>query len=129
MPIARSGARLARKTTGQRCQGSSEEPEKILAHRCGSRYARAESALIDVEPTWATCLPDDLRARIDEADRRRCCYCLTPEVNSGIRLTFDHILPVSKGGATSFENICLACSACNELEAGATEATIIAIAV
>ena len=70
----------------------------------------------------ATYLSDELRAHIDEADRRRCCYCLTAEINSGIRLTYDHILPVSKGGFTSFENVCLACSACNEFKAGATEA-------
>lgn len=65
-------------------------------------------------------LPDDLRSRIDEADRRRCRYCLTTEANSGIRLTHDHILPVSKGGLTSFENVCLACSACNQYKADTT---------
>jgi hypothetical protein len=65
-------------------------------------------------------LPEELRIRIDEADRGRCQYCLTTEDNSGIRLTYDHIIPRSKGGATSFENVCLACSACNEHKGGAT---------
>jgi 5-methylcytosine-specific restriction endonuclease McrA len=64
----------------------------------------------------ATYLSAELRARIDEADRRRCRYCLTTEANSGIRLTFDHITPRAKGGETSFENVCLACSACNEFK-------------
>lgn len=69
----------------------------------------------------ATYLSDDLRRRIDEADRRRCRYCLTVEENSGIRLTHDHITPVSKGGKTVFENVCLACSSCNELKGDATQ--------
>ena len=53
-------------------------------------------------------LPGALRARIAEADRHRCCYCLTTEANSGIPLAHDHIQPLSKGGATTFENVCLA---------------------
>lgn len=68
----------------------------------------------------ATYLPEELRARIDEADRRVCQYCLTAEANSGLRLTCDHIIPGSKGGATVFENLCSACSACNEFKADAT---------
>ena len=67
-------------------------------------------------------LPDALRERIDEADRRVCRYCLTVEANSGVRLTYDHITPLSKGGETDFENVCLACSACNEFKADATHA-------
>lgn len=67
-------------------------------------------------------VPDGLRRRIDEADRRRCRYCLTAEANSGVRLTHDHITPVSKGGETLFENVCLACSPCNEHKSDATHA-------
>lgn len=70
----------------------------------------------------AVYLSDDLRARLEAADRRRCCYCLTTEANSGIPLTHDHIHPFSKGGQTAFENICLACRACNEFKADKTEA-------
>lgn len=70
----------------------------------------------------ATYLSDELRRRIDEADRRCCCYCRTAESNSGTRLTYDHITPASKGGETTFENVCLACSACNEHKSDATHA-------
>jgi len=69
-----------------------------------------------------TYVSESLRHRIDEADRRRCCYCLTAEANSGTRLTCDHITPVSKGGETTFENVCLACSACNEHKSNTTHA-------
>ncbi|WP_437853441.1 HNH endonuclease [Sorangium sp. So ce363] len=69
----------------------------------------------------STYVSELLRSRIEEADRRRCQYCLTSEANSGIPLTCDQITPVSKGGPTSFENVCLACRPCNEFKAGATE--------
>lgn len=37
-----------------------------------------------------------------------CQYC-----GSTSELTFDHILPRSKGGQTTWENVCAACSPCN----------------
>ncbi len=67
-------------------------------------------------------IPESLRNRIANADRQRCCYCLTSEANSGIPMTHDHIQPRSKGGETTFENVCLACRSCNEFKADLTEA-------
>jgi hypothetical protein len=37
-------------------------------------------------------------------------------------MTYDHTLPVSQGGETSFENVCLACRSCNEFKSDFTEA-------
>ena len=37
-------------------------------------------------------------------------------------MTHEHIQPVSKGGETTFENVCLACRSCNEFKGDATEA-------
>lgn len=42
-------------------------------------------------------------------DRFRCQYCGSGEA----RLTFDHVVPRSRGGATSWTNIVAACDACN----------------
>lgn len=70
----------------------------------------------------AVYLSDELRARITAADRRRCRYCLTTESNSGIPLTHDHIQPTSRGGPTTFDNVCLACRPCNEFKADGTSA-------
>lgn len=67
-------------------------------------------------------IPVDLRNQIQQRDRGRCCYCLTQEINSGIALSFDHILPQSRGGTTCFENLCLACRSCNEYKSDQTEA-------
>ena len=41
-------------------------------------------------------------------DRFNCQYCGSPE-----DLTFDHIIPRSKGGQTTWENVVAACSPCN----------------
>ncbi|NJO51217.1 MAG: HNH endonuclease [Leptolyngbyaceae cyanobacterium RM2_2_4] len=67
-------------------------------------------------------ISNSLKAQIEQEDRQRCCYCLTSEANSGIPMTFDHIQPRSKGGATSFENVCLACRTCNEYKSDSIEA-------
>ncbi len=64
----------------------------------------------------------ELRKRIRAHDRNRCCYCLTTEINSGIRMTFDHFWPRAEDGKTSFENLCLACRSCNEFKSNTTEA-------
>ena len=58
------------------------------------------------------------RSRILARDRNRCQYC-------GIRgglfdLTLDHILPVSRGGTTSPENLVAACFACNQRKGNRT---------
>lgn len=41
-------------------------------------------------------------------DRFSCQYCGTDN-----DLTFDHVVPRSKGGQTTWENVCAACSTCN----------------
>lgn len=65
---------------------------------------------------------ESIKAQITNSDRDCCCYCLTTEANSGIAMTYDHIQLVSKGGETSFENVCLACRSCNEFKGNSTEA-------
>lgn len=37
-------------------------------------------------------------------------------------MTHDHIIPRSKGGDTSFQNLCLACRNCNEFKSDTTQA-------
>ena len=41
-------------------------------------------------------------------DKFECQYCGSPS-----ELTFDHVIPRSKGGLTKWENVCAACSPCN----------------
>ncbi|MBF2029214.1 MAG: HNH endonuclease [Oscillatoriales cyanobacterium C42_A2020_001] len=63
---------------------------------------------------------ESLKTQIRERDRHR--YCLTSEANNGLPMRFDHIHPQSKGGNTSFENVCLAYRSCNEYKSDLTEA-------
>lgn len=55
----------------------------------------------------------ELRARVREFFENRCAYCQTAESLTVTVFEIEHIVPRSKGGATMFENLCLACPSCN----------------
>ena len=46
-----------------------------------------------------------------------CAYCRTAEALTVSTFEFEHIIPLSAGGGTVFENLCLACSSCNRYKA------------
>lgn len=50
-------------------------------------------------------------------DSFRCAYCGDPD-----DLTFDHVVPRSKGGRTTWDNIVTACAPCNLRKGGRTPA-------
>lgn len=58
------------------------------------------------------------RANVYRRDAFRCQYCT--EKFSGKDLTFDHVLPVSRGGRTNWENIVSSCSPCNRMKGDST---------
>ena len=60
-----------------------------------------------------TDISEALRNAVRERAKGRCEYCLTSEALSGIRCQTDHIIPRSRGGPTTADNLCLACAACN----------------
>jgi hypothetical protein len=45
--------------------------------------------------------------------QRRCEYCQCPMDYSSQSFACEHIIPVAKGGATSLDNLALACGGCN----------------
>ena len=57
--------------------------------------------------------PNFTRFNVFLRDRFTCLYC-----GSKKDLTFDHLLPRSKGGKTNWENVVTACSACNVKKGG-----------
>ena len=46
-----------------------------------------------------------------------CCgYCKTQEYLAVVTFEVEHIVPRSLGGATDFDNLCLACPSCNRFK-------------
>ena len=68
-------------------------------------------------------ISEALRNAVRERAKGRCEYCLTSEALSGIRCQTDHIIPRSRGGPTTADNLCLACAACNGHKHARTHAT------
>ncbi len=62
-------------------------------------------------------------------DRETCQYC--GEMPGRQTLTIDHIMPRSRGGATSWENVVTACRDCNHRKGGRTpeEANMLLLSV
>ena len=58
-------------------------------------------------------IPAEIRRRIRDHYRQRCAYCQTSESLTVVTFEVEHILPLSLGGLTQFENLCLACPTCN----------------
>ncbi len=57
--------------------------------------------------------PSFTRFNVFLRDKFSCQYC-----GSNEELTFDHLLPRSKGGQTNWDNVVTACSACNVKKGG-----------
>ncbi len=62
-----------------------------------------------------------LRLYVRSREHDQCAYCHSPEELSIAAFELDHIVPVSAGGQTEPENLCLACSACNRSKAAQQE--------
>lgn len=62
----------------------------------------------------------ELRRRVREAYDECCAYCQTREALAVSTFEMEHIFPTSRGGKTAFENLCLACPACNRFKSDRT---------
>jgi 5-methylcytosine-specific restriction endonuclease McrA len=60
------------------------------------------------------------RANIYARDEYSCQYC--GQTLPATELTFDHVVPVAKGGRKDWENIVTCCVSCNRLKGGRTPA-------
>jgi 5-methylcytosine-specific restriction endonuclease McrA len=68
------------------------------------KHAKRRTALASVEAT----LTAEEWAAIIEAAQGRCAYC-----QKTVPLTMDHVIPLSKGGPHTKENVVPACRPCN----------------
>jgi hypothetical protein len=82
------------------------------------RLQRAVALMQQAEPVSEApvrdVLPGALKRFVWQRDGGRCVACGARE-----RLEFDHIIPVSLGGATSARNVQLLCQDCNRRKSGA----------
>jgi HNH endonuclease len=62
-------------------------------------------------------VPIDLRRQIRDRFSECCAYCATPERLTVATFEVEHVTPRSAGGATSLDNLCLACPTCNRCKA------------
>ncbi|MBR5496583.1 MAG: HNH endonuclease [Clostridia bacterium] len=59
-------------------------------------------------------ISDKLRYQILKRDSFKCCACgASPAKNPAVELHIDHIIPWSKGGETTEDNLQTLCSKCN----------------
>lgn len=62
-------------------------------------------------------VPVELRRQVRSYFRSGCAYCRSAESLSVVTFELEHIVPLSHGGKTEFENLCLACPTCNRHKA------------
>ena len=71
-------------------------------------------APLPYERTTREPIPEAVRSEVWRRDNGCCVKCESRE-----QLEFDHIIPVSRGGATSVRNLQLLCKQCNLVKAAA----------
>jgi|GEM_PF-4336117 len=60
-------------------------------------------------------IADDIRAEIMARDKYACVYC-----GAESELELDHVIPFQSGGATTKNNLVIACASCNSSKSDAT---------
>lgn len=64
-------------------------------------------------------IPINIRRMVIERDGKRCVFCgVDLEINE---IQLDHVIPESKGGATSYNNLQVTCKKCNTEKGVLTE--------
>ena len=59
-------------------------------------------------------ISDKLRYQVLKRDNFKCCACgASPAKNASVELHVDHVVPWSKGGETTLDNLQTLCAKCN----------------
>ena len=76
--------------------------------------AKAQETVTNIPQEKKRTVPLKLRLKVLERDKFKCVLCgRSPVTDIGIVLHLDHIVPYSKGGETTFENLRTLCQNCN----------------
>lgn len=91
-------------------QASAGEPVAATADPAGPGEPAATAGPIPppVGERAKRSIPQDVKIAVSARDRGRCRQC-----GSTQQLHFDHVIPISRGGANTVANIQLLCGACN----------------
>lgn len=94
--------------------------EDVVIHSAGGREFFAPSVVALKGYQTAVTKTPFTRMNVYLRDRFTCQYCADKFTTQG--LTFDHVIPRSRGGLSSWENIVAACHPCNQRKANRTPA-------
>lgn len=93
-----------------------------ISRLTGQRSVIALHPIIASRGHAGTCVPVPTPALTNQAlfarDDHLCLYC--GQQFSRFQLTRDHVIPISKGGLDTWENVVTACFHCNSLKANRT---------
>jgi hypothetical protein len=93
---------------------SSTDVQFILTEKFEQTIRKLKKALARVSQTKANPrnerqhIPDNIKLLVWQRDGGRCVNC-----GSQLRLEYDHIIPIAKGGSNTARNIQLLCENCN----------------
>ena len=80
---------------------------------CGVTNKRQRNSTINIKRNTRA-ISDKLRYQVLKRDNFKCCACgASPAKDPSVELHIDHIIPWSKGGESTLENLQTLCSKCN----------------
>lgn len=88
------------------CHPSQKKVRKTIAN--------PKTPTISSKKLSARKISDKLRYQVLKRDHFKCCACgASPSKDPSVELHIDHIIPWSKGGNTTIDNLQTLCSKCN----------------
>ena len=80
---------------------------------CGVTNKRQRNSTMNIKKSTHA-ISDKLRYQVLKRDNFKCCACgASPAKDPSVELHIDHIIPWSKGGESTLENLQTLCSKCN----------------
>lgn len=124
--IERDGE-LIRLNTGKLTLAQRAELKMLCEQKIQAYIIKHDLQIWDYKRMGKRHIPDELRERLLIEASGRCALCgRTREVD---RLEIDHIVPVSKGGKDTYENLQVLCRKCNAVKSNAHSADLRSIAM
>lgn len=86
----------------------------VWLRKCPECYQKKTSNTIKTVKSGSRKISDKLRYQVLKRDGFMCCACgASPAKDPSVELHIDHIIPWSKGGETTIDNLQTLCSRCN----------------